>query len=66
MEELLLDSASLPATITYAGDTSGVLTAGKTLKVETAPTGSELLNVQVPVGKVWQVRVYVSIVETPA
>jgi len=42
------------------------MAAGKTLKVETSPQGEDLLNEQVPAGKVWTVVVSVSITETDA
>jgi len=48
------------------GDDQFILAAGKALKVETSPQGSELLNVEVPAGKQWDVVVYVRIVETNA
>jgi len=40
--------------------------AGKRLKVETSPRGEEILNEQVPAGKVWSVVVSVSITELDA
>lgn len=66
MERILLDVASNPATVTRAGDASGTLAAGTHLKVETNPGGDELLDYEVPAGKVAAVRVTVYVVETDA
>ena len=66
MESVLLDVASNPATVTRTGDASGPLAAGTHLKVETNPDGSELLDYEVPVGKVANVRITVFVVETNA
>jgi len=46
------------------GDAGFDLSAGKNLKIETSPAGSELLNVTVPVGKTWTVVIDVRIIET--
>jgi len=61
-----LSSNEVPSQTLKTGDDSFELAAGKSLKVETIPNGSELLNETVPEGKKWQVVVYVSIVETAA
>jgi len=49
-----------------AGADTFEVTAGKTLKVETMPDGTEYLSVEVPAGKVWTVSVYVDIKEAGA
>lgn len=64
MEPILLDASSEPAKVVYVGDTSGTLAAGQSLKIETFPLGDEILDVEVPVGKIWSVRVYVVMEET--
>lgn len=38
--------------------------AGRSLRVETTPAGSELLDEECPAGKAWVVRVSVEIIET--
>ncbi len=42
------------------------LVAGKKLKIETSPGGEEILNIDVPAGKNWNVSVTVSYSETDA
>ena len=42
------------------------LAAGKHLKIKTSPRGTDLLDAVVPEGKVWTVRVNVSIREEDA
>ncbi len=55
---------SVAATVEYTGFCNNTLTAGQTLKIESSPDGEEILNVEVPAGKTWQVYTYVRIVET--
>ena len=38
--------------------------AGKSLKIETSPSGEEKLNITVPAGKSWEVSMTIHIVET--
>jgi len=66
MDEIVFEVGDNPATITLTGESNGPLTAGTSLKIETSPQGDDILNVEVPAGKVWQVRVQVFIVETDA
>lgn len=54
------------ASVTLFGRDDFDLIAGKTLKIETSPRGSEFLVATVPAGKAWRVQVAVSIVETDA
>lgn len=42
------------------------MAAGKTLKIETSPSGEEILDVTVPAGKKWSVGIVVSVEETDA
>jgi len=50
------------ATIKYGSDEIAC-PAGRSLKVETSPAGSELLSEECPAGKAWTVRVHVEIIE---
>lgn len=40
------------------------LVAGKILKIETTPGGAELLDIEVPAGKKWDVYIYLDIKES--
>ena len=42
------------------------VTTGKTLKIETYPGGSEILDAACPEGKAWSVQVDVTVTETDA
>ena len=48
----------------HAGSQDIELVAGKSLKIETTPSGEEVLDVECPAGKVWSARVIVEIIET--
>jgi len=61
-----LSNTNISAKLLKVGDGNFEMVAGKVLKIETSPSGSEFLNATVPLGKVWQVLVYVSIEETDA
>ena len=61
-----LSETVVTSKILKVGDDNFQVTAGKSLKIETSPSGMEILNVIVPEGKVWRVTAYVSIVETDA
>lgn len=52
------------AKITKSGTGTFMAAAGQSLKIETSPDGEEILDTQVPNGKVWEVRVSVNITET--
>ena len=43
-----------------------VVSAGKTLKLETTPTGVDLVDSTVPAGKKWTVGIHIFIEETDA
>ena len=45
------------------GDDSFYLTESQTLKIETTPHGEDVYEGTVPVGKVWEVRMYLQIDE---
>ena len=61
---ITLTEESLPARVTKQGSDAVTLTAGKHLKIETSPSGEELLDAEVPAGKTWTVTVSVHVVET--
>jgi len=42
------------------------LGAGKSLTIETSPSGEEILDETVPIGKTWHVYLSISIIETDA
>jgi len=68
MEELLLDVADNPASVTKTGDAQGELVAGRRLLIRAHAQGpqEEVLEYEVPVGKVATARVQVFITETDA
>ncbi len=41
------------------------VTAGQSLKIETTPDGTEVLNVECPEGETWNAQVIVQITVTP-
>lgn len=45
------------------GDDDFELASGQSLKIESSPGGEEIINVEVPVGKKWQVHIAVIINE---
>lgn len=47
-------------------DTMVDVAAGQSLKIETTPSGEEVLNTECPEGKVWSARIIVEITETDA
>ena len=59
-----LTEESLPARMKRRGCQTFAMAAGKSLKIETSPSGEEILDVEVPTGKAWQVTVNVHVVET--
>jgi len=59
-----LNETSRPATISKYASEGFVIPAGKTLLIETSPQGEDILSVEVPAGKQWEVVLTVSIVET--
>ena len=61
-----LSNTEVTARVLKTGDDSFQMVAGQSLKIETSPSGGEVLAVTVPEGKVWQVLTYVSIVEMDA
>jgi len=46
------------------GDDTFQVAPGQSLRIETSPGGEELLDVEVPAGKVWTCYVYVRVVES--
>lgn len=61
---ITLTEENLPARVTKQGSDAFTLAAGKHLKIETSPSGDELLDAEVPAGKTWSVTVSVHVVET--
>ena len=59
----LVDTSS-PAKTLRTGRQTVIIPSGKSLKIETTPDGEEVLNEEVPAGKIWTVRLDVEIVET--
>ncbi|HDY88896.1 MAG TPA: hypothetical protein ENH82_12390 [bacterium] len=66
MAKLILNETDKPATVTLYGDGVYTVAAGKTLKIETFPGGTEILNVEVPQGKKWNVHLTINIDELNA
>jgi len=63
---IALTNHGWPAKTVKSGQEIVAVTAGQSVKVETTPGGSELLDVACPAGKAWSVRVQVEIIETDA
>jgi len=63
---ILLVETLQPCLIKAGGEGNLVLTVGQRLSIETSPNGEELLNTEVPEGKVWSVYISVQINETDA
>lgn len=63
---ITLVTETLPQRVTKAGSGVVVVTAGQSLKIETTPAGEEMLDAEVPAGKVWTATVSVHVVETDA
>ena len=57
---------SIIAQVKYVGTGQYIVPAGKSLKIETSPSGAELLDVTVPAGKSWAVTLQVSVIESNA
>ena len=61
---MTLDEESRPARMSLTGTETVLVPAGKHVKIETSPSGVEILDAVVPAGKAWTVTVNVYIVET--
>ena len=61
-----LKDISVEARSVQAGYQLFNVTAGKTLTIETSPQGEDILSVEVPDGKAWNVQMNVQITETDA
>lgn len=61
-----LNRNTVPSREMLYGEDDAVLTAGQRLTVETSPGGAEILDEEVPTGKVWTVKVSVSVDEADA
>jgi len=48
------------------GSSVFTIEAGKSLKIETSPSGVELFDEEVPAGKQWEVVIHIEITETDA
>lgn len=59
-----LNETSKPASVSKYASEGFSISAGKTLTIETSPVGEDILSVEVPAGKQWEVVLTVSIVET--
>lgn len=55
-----------PDVINRSGDDSVTMAAGQHLKIETSPDGEDVLDAVVPIGKSWEARISVFIVESDA
>jgi len=64
MAEISLNEAFVTAETRYSGQGSYSITAGKNLNIETSPNGEEILSVECPAGKSWEVTITIGIVET--
>jgi len=57
------DEQIIPASVQKVGNTSFEVAAGKVLKVETSPSGDDILELTVPRGKRFIVDLWVKIQE---
>ena len=64
MELFTQTNAAVEEEKVHTGSESFTISAGKKLKIETSPQGSEILSITVPEGKVWKVTLTISISET--
>ncbi len=61
---MVLIEQSIPAKFLKSGSQAGIiLQAGQKFRID-APRGTDIVDVTVPDGKTWEVRVSVEIVET--
>jgi hypothetical protein len=63
---IVLEESAIPAQIRYLGGGTFSASAGQSLRIETSPSGEEVLSAEVPAGKSWAVTVQLNIVETDA
>ena len=61
--ELTSRTVSSVATLQYTGESSDLVVAGQSFKIETSPAGETILNEACPVGKKWTVKTTVVINE---
>jgi hypothetical protein len=59
-----LTVSTTPAHTRRSGVETVVIPAGKTLRIETTPSGEEILSVEVPAGKQWTTYLMVGVQET--
>jgi len=59
-----LQNKSQAAVTKYSGRDTIIVPTGKTLKIETSPQGEEILSVEVPAGKTWEVDISIGISES--
>lgn len=64
MELRKVSFPAIPAKSNYSGSGELEISSGKHLKIETAPGGLDILDAIVPEGKVWKVKIDISIEET--
>ena len=64
MELRKVNFPAIPAKSNYSGSGELEVSGGKHLKIETTPSGLDILDVVVPEGKTWKVRIDISIEET--
>jgi len=63
---IVLNEQNVPSRKTYTGRGVYSATTGKSLKIETSPGGEDILDVEVPTGKVWEISISLSITESDA
>lgn len=59
MSEITLITKTVPQKVVIEGMGGFTATAGQSVKLETSPAGQDIIDEEVPAGKVW--RVYLSI-----
>jgi len=63
IELAVIQNPAIPLTRLRGRETI-VLEAAKTLTVETGPQGDELLDVEVPEGKQWEISISIDVIQT--
>ena len=61
-----LTTRVIPTMTQLRGEATFTAAAGKNVKIETSPVGEDILDVTVPVGKLWTITVGIDVRETDA
>lgn len=62
--ELIVGKATACQRKMYGSDYISDIAAGKTITIETSPQGQDILNVTVPEGEKWDLKIVIDIIST--